>query len=97
MARVEIDLSKSDKAKNKSAFDYLMNFKGEIESKLGASLNWSRSEDTKGSYITYKLPDVSITNETDWTQMAKFHAEWSRKFLDVFSPYLRDWDELQKK
>lgn len=38
--------------------------------------------------IQYRLPNVSITNETDWTMMAKFHAEWSRKFYDVFVPYL---------
>ena len=33
--------------------------------------------------------DVSIENETDWLQMAKFHAHWSKKFYDVIVPYLR--------
>ena len=36
------------------------------------------------------LPGVSIENETDWTQMAKFHAEWSKKFFDVIVPYLKE-------
>ena len=31
----------------------------------------------------------SIENETDWLQMAKFHAHWSKKFYDVIVPYLR--------
>ncbi|MEE0290082.1 MAG: hypothetical protein U0J62_07645 [Lachnospiraceae bacterium] len=28
-------------------------------------------------------------NETDWLQMAKFHAHWSKKFYGVIVPYLR--------
>ena len=36
-----------------------------------------------------RLHGVSIKHESDWTQMAKFQAEWSRKFYDVFVPYLK--------
>lgn len=32
--------------------------------------------------------DDSIENEIDWLQMARFHAEWSKKFYDVIVPYL---------
>ena len=32
-----------------------------------------------------------VKNETDWLQMAKFHAEWSKKFYDVIVPYLRNF------
>lgn len=92
-ARVEIDLQKADKQKNKAAFDFLITKKLEIEQKLGVSLEWQRSDDTKGSYIVYRLMDVSITNETDWIQMAKFHAEWSKKLYDVIVPYLQQWNE----
>lgn len=92
-ARVEIDLQKADKQKNKAAFDFLITRKLEIEQKLGVSLEWMRGDDTKGSYILYRLMDVSITNETDWIQMAKFHAEWSKKFYDVIIPYLQQWNE----
>lgn len=92
-ARVEIDLQKADKQKNKAAFDFLITRKLEIEQKLGVSLEWMRGDDTKGSYILYRLMDVSITNETDWIQMAKFHAEWSKKFYDVIVPYLQQWNE----
>ena len=80
---------KGDKDKNKAAFDMLFAKKPEIESKIGSQLVWSRSEDTKGSFITISLNDVSIENEADWTQMAKFHAEWSKRFYDVIVPYLK--------
>ena len=89
-ARVEFVLSSSSKEKNKDAYDYLFTKKSEIEASLGNALEWGRSDDTKVSYILYRLLDVSVEHESDWTQMAKFHAEWSKKFYDVFVPYLKE-------
>lgn len=88
-ARVDLILAHSSKERNKEAFDYLYSYKDEIETVLGTQIGWLRSDNTKGSYIVISLKGVSIKNETDWTQMAKFHAEWSKKFYDVFVPYLK--------
>ena len=55
---------------------------------MGVHLNWNRGDDIKSSKIYYQLQDVSIENESDWHQMAKFHAIWSKKFLDIFTPYI---------
>ena len=88
-ARVDLTLANSNKERNKEAFDYLYRHKTEIEEKLGNQIEWLRSNNTKGSYIVICLEGVSIENESDWTQMAKFHAEWSKKFYDVFVPYLK--------
>ena len=55
---------------------------------MGVSLIWKRRDDVKSSKIYYEIRNVSIENETDWIQMAKFHAEWSKKFYDVIVPYL---------
>lgn len=93
LARVELVLAKSEKPQNKDAYDYIFARKQRIEAELGVSLNWQRSNETKGSFISYKLENVSISNETDWTQMAKFQAEWSKKFYDVIVPYLREWNQ----
>ena len=82
-------LGKSEKDRNKEAFDKLYQHKAEIEAALGVQLRWNRFDNNKASTIFYVLDNVSIENETDWTQMAKFHAEWSKKFYDVFVPYLR--------
>ena len=60
-----------------------------IENSLGVKLIWNRGDDIKSSKISYQINDVSIENETDWLQMAKFHAHWSKKFYDVIVPYLR--------
>jgi len=92
-SNVCLTLGKTEKEKNKSAYDYLYAHKEEIEKQLGTSVVWDRSDATKASYVAYHLKDVSIANETDWLQMAKFHAEWSKKFLDVFVPLLKQWNE----
>lgn len=87
-AGVDLYLGKVKKEDNKKAFDMLMTHKEDIEKALGVSLDWSRGDDIKTSKISYKLYGVSIKNETDWLQMAKFHAEWSKKFYDFIVPYL---------
>ena len=87
-ARVELYMGKS-KEENKKAFDLLMSHKSEIESALGTALLWSRGDDIKSSKVYCQLNGVSINNETDWMQMANFHAVWSKKFYDVIVPYLK--------
>lgn len=87
-ARVEIYFGKSDREKNKEAFDNLMIHKTEIESALQTALCWNRNDDMKNSKVYYQLNDVNVENEADWSKMAHFHAEWSKKFYDVIVPYL---------
>ncbi len=87
-ARVELYLGKPNKEANKKAFDKVIFHKNEIENLLGDKLNWNRGDDIKSSKIYYQINDVSIENEMDWPQMAKFHADWSKKFYDVIVPYL---------
>lgn len=86
-----IDLAKGDRDKNKAAFDYLYARKDEIEKAMGAPLNWLRFEG-KASYVSYYLA-MGIEDESNWSKLAKFHAEWSKKFYDVFVPLLREWDK----
>lgn len=88
-SRVELYIGSSIKEKNKALFDTLYAHKAEIDAAMGVPLNWIRSDDTKASWIQIRLPDVSILNEEDWIMMAKFHAEWSKKFFDIIVPYLR--------
>ena len=94
-ASVTLSLSKSDRDKNKSAFDYLFARKGEIESSLGIPVHWSRYEG-KASYVHHSL-DLGLSDETNWTQIAKFHAEWSKKFYDAFVPLLQKWNAMRKQ
>ena len=90
-AAVYLVLGKSNRDVNKSAYDYLFARKEEIEATLGIPLNWWRYEG-KSSYLDYHIEGIGISDESSWTQMAKFHAEWSKKFYDVFVPLLEQWN-----
>lgn len=87
-ARIDFYLGNSDTVKNKAAFDMLYQHRNEIEEKLGISLSWDRADNNKASWMSYKLDGVSITNESDWPRMAKFHAEWSDKICGIMLEYL---------
>ena len=93
-AAVELVLGKSNRDLNKSAFDYLFARKEEIESQMGIPLNWWRFEG-KSSYVDYNIDGIGINDESSWTKMAKFHAEWSKKFYDVLVPLLQQWNEMR--
>ncbi|MGF0015315.1 DUF4268 domain-containing protein [uncultured Mitsuokella sp.] len=54
-------------------------------------LQWNRSEDGKASTVTISLGDVNLEDEKDWPTIAKFHVEWSRKFMDVLVPIVKDY------
>ncbi|MFR2774426.1 MAG: DUF4268 domain-containing protein [Anaerostipes sp.] len=92
-ARIDFYLGNGDTNKNKQAFDLLYKHKNEIESKLGIELAWDRADNNKASWMCYYLNGVSITNESDWTRMAKFHAEWSDKICGVMLEYLLSDEE----
>lgn len=87
-ARAELVFSKAEKAENKKAYDKLWEHKAEIEAALNVSLIWDRGNDKKSSKVYLQLSNVSIENEVDWLQMARFQAEWCRKFYDVIVPYI---------
>ena len=93
-AAVDLVLGKSNREANKSAFDFLFARKNEIEAELGIPLNWWRFEG-KSSYVDYGIEGIGINDETNWTQMAKLHAEWSKKFYDVFVPLLQQWNAMK--
>lgn len=87
-ARVELCFAKPDREANKKAFDHLLSHKEEIERALDASLVWNRNDDINLSKVSCQLSGVSIEKEEDWMKMARFHAEWSRKFYDKMVPYI---------
>ena len=60
-----------------------------IMSALGTTLQWNRGDDIKSSKVFIQLNNVSIENETDWLQMANFHADWTKRFYDVIVPFIK--------
>ena len=88
MASVVLYLGNYDTLINKEAFDLLSSNKSDIEKELGVELEWSKAPDSKASWISYTLNNVSITNQLDWEKMAQFHSKWSNKICNACLPYL---------
>ena len=92
-AAVLMNLCSHTREKNEKAYNYLLERKAKIESDLDVKLDWWSSENWKSFYINHFCSDpVSIYDESTWEKAADFHAEWVRKFYDVFVPLLREWD-----
>lgn len=89
-ARVEVVFGKASKEENKKAFEKVSAHKDTIESALGIALIWDKGEQKTSSKIYFQLSNVSIENEVDWLQMARFHADWMKQFYDVIVPYIAD-------
>lgn len=88
-ASVKISFDSGSKEKNHEAFELVYQHRNEIESALHTSLIWECKKNVKSCYVSTQKIDAGILNEADWPQMAQFHAEWSKKFYDVFVPYLQ--------
>lgn len=89
-ASIDLWLGSSNQFKNKQFFDYLYTHKTDVENKLGTALKWLRADGYRSSWITLRLENVGITSENDLPRIAKFHAEWSKKYYDVFVPLLKE-------
>ncbi|WP_352397222.1 DUF4268 domain-containing protein [[Clostridium] aminophilum] len=89
MARAEVVFNRGNKEENKAAYDRVYIHKAEIEDQLNTTLIWDRGDEKKSSKVFIQLNNVSIENETDWLQMARFHAEWTKKFYDVIVPFVQ--------
>ena len=87
-ARVVVVFGKASKEENKNAFEKVSAHKDTIESALGIALIWDKGEQKTSSKIYFQLSNVSIENEVDWLQMARFHADWMKRFYDVIVPYI---------
>ena len=93
MAKVQFYIGSSNKDNNKKIYDYLYSKKDEIESKLEKKLNWDRDDDDKSSKIYVENSDLGIANENVWGKMTEYHVQWSKKFYDVFVPYVDEYME----
>lgn len=82
-----------DRTRNESAFNYLKEHATAIEETLGTKLDWWSNDAWKAFYINKSYTgEVGLYQEETWEAVARFHAEWSKKFYDVFVPMLKKWN-----
>lgn len=71
-AGVQLEMSGRSREENKEIFDYLYQYKDEIESTFGDNLLWERLTEKRMSRIAYRLPNVTIFDKNDWDKMMDF-------------------------
>lgn len=71
-AAVDLNVSGSDKEKNKQIYDTLFSQKDKIESTFGGELVWERLDEKISSRISCKLLDVDVSNHEDWEKIIAF-------------------------
>lgn len=75
---------------NKELFDYLYEFKDDIESEMGVDLNWNKSENKKSSQIRI-IKKINISDETKWNESIKWQLDMASKFYDTFVDRIKEF------
>ena len=88
--RVDFVISDADTGENQAIFDHLLAHRQEIEAAVGSALNWERAGGCKASVISCVMDGASVTHESDWPEIAKFHAARSERLCSALLPYLVD-------
>lgn len=89
--RSEVYISTGDKTTNKEIFDYLHSFQDTIEAKYGAKLVWQRLSDKISCRIREDVDNLSYLDTNDWNKIFEYFVSSANKFMNVFSPYARNF------
>jgi hypothetical protein len=76
-ARVELYIGTALADHNKKVFDFLNTHKQEIESAIDREIIWDRGDNKKTSRIFVIRKDLTILNESNWPDIAEFHAKYT--------------------
>lgn len=82
--RLELFISTSDKATNKSYFRQLEKMKTEISSRFGNPLVWNEFPEYKLSSISFPNLQLNIFNESDWEEISAFYCFHLPRFVEAF-------------
>ncbi len=85
------------KEKNKECFDFLYQYKNEIEAKFGKQLIWERMNDLVSCRIKHQLDGVNYFEKDDWKQINDFLMQGSKKMEIAFSEYIKKLNKYVKK
>ncbi len=84
----ELYINFGDKATNKKAFDFLMQYQPEIDQALATyNLHWQRMDDRVTCRIRVTRSDLSYLNEDRKDEIFVFLTDSAKAFINVFSKY----------
>jgi len=89
--RVEVYIDNGNYDWNKNIFDYLYKHKSDIETELGSSLEWLRSENYRGSAIEFIINRNSLRDKEFWIGTQDALLDNTLKLIAVFRPLLQSY------
>lgn len=93
-AAVELSISKTeDKNYNKKVYDFLFQYKDEIEKKFWDKLFRERLDDKIMSRISYRLEWVNIYDKNDWDEIMNFLSKNMIKLDEALKEYTELFNE----
>ena len=75
---------------NKDIYDYLYNYKDNIEKKMEFCFEWHRLDDKKASRILYKLDGLNFDDHSNYPALMEEIIDKILKMKEVFSKYLKE-------
>ena len=76
----------------KSHFNVLKQDRIDIETAIGAELEWEEKPEQKRSYISLSLPETDLEDRQDWNRQRQWLCEQLETFPKVFSPRVKTLD-----
>ncbi|MCH3881704.1 DUF4268 domain-containing protein [Tenacibaculum aquimarinum] len=82
--RIELNISSSNKERNKQYFNQLLKDKNAIEDSFGNELIWNEFLEHKMSRIKFEMQNVNLFEQDDWDKMNNFIISNLSKFEEAF-------------
>lgn len=94
--RVELNVTRSDKAENKRIFDALLSHQARIEKVFGQSIIWLRLDDKIASRLQYAL-EIDGYNRDNWLLMQQWLLEYIQRLELAIKPHIAEMRRAVKE
>lgn len=94
--RTEIYISTGVKEKNKEYFDFLYQYKNEIEDKFGGVLVWERLDNLITCRVKHQREDVNYFEKDDWQKINNFLIDSSKRMEIAFAEYIKKLNKYSR-
>ncbi len=94
--RTEVYIDTGEKELNEQLFEFLYNYKTEIENRFGESLEWEKLENKRACRVAIYMTASIADDSQVLTQVEEQSIKYLLKMKEIFPKYIREWVEKNK-